>query len=82
MAAVRPASTITGMHSHLDGHHPLCTIELIAAAEATRCPGERCAFWDRGCIFERSEGELDANPDVARLLVDLRRVLESAGRAA
>ena len=82
MAAVRPTSTITGMQPPLDGHRPLCTIELIAGEEATRCPAERCVFWERGCIFERIEGELEAKPDVARLLVDLRRVLESSGRAA
>jgi len=65
------------MHPYLDRPHPLCTIELIAGVEATRCPAESCAFWERGCVLERVESELAANPDVARLLVDLRRELES-----
>ena len=60
-----------------DEHRPLCTIELIAAGHAERCPGEECAFWDRGCALARIEGELDGRPEVAQLLVNLRRELES-----
>ena len=70
------------MHANHDHHHPLCTIELIAGSEATRCPAERCAFWDRGCVLARVESELEARPDVARLLLDVRRALESAADAA
>ena len=58
-------------------HHPLCTIELIAEGHAERCPGEGCAFWDRGCVLARVETQLDGRPEVAQLLVDLRRELES-----
>ena len=61
------------------GHRQLCTIELIAEGHADRCPGEECAFWERGCALARIEYELDGRPDVAQLLVDLRRELE-AGR--
>ena len=60
-------------------HRPLCTIELIAEGHAERCPGEACAFWERGCVLARVESELDGRPEVAALLLDLRRELE-AGR--
>jgi len=60
-------------------HRPLCTIELIAEGHADRCPGEECAFWERGCALTRIEYELDGRPEVAQLLLDLRRELE-AGR--
>lgn len=63
-----------------DEHHQLCTIELIAEGHAQRCPGEECAFWDRGCALTRVESELGGRPEVAQLLVSLRRELES-GRA-
>jgi hypothetical protein len=58
-------------------HRPLCTLELIAEGHASRCPGEACAFWDRGCALSRVELELDSRPEVARLLLDLRTALES-----
>jgi hypothetical protein len=58
-------------------HRQLCTIELIAEGHAERCPGEKCAFWERGCALERIEAELESRPEVAQLLVDLRREIES-----
>jgi hypothetical protein len=58
----------------------LCTIELIAQGHAERCPGEACGFWERGCALARVEYELDGRPDVARLLLDLRRELEACSR--
>jgi hypothetical protein len=58
-------------------HRQLCTIALIAEGHAERCPGEECAFWERGCALARVEGELDGRPDVAKLLLDLRREIES-----
>ena len=58
-------------------HRHLCTIELIAEGHAERCPGEACVFWEHGCALTRIEYELEGRPDVARLLVDLRRELES-----
>ena len=61
-------------------HRNLCTIELIAKGHAERCPGERCAFWDDGCVLVRVVSELDARPEVAELLLDLRQKLE-AGEA-
>lgn len=64
----------------VDEHRQLCTIELIAEGHAERCPGEACAFWDRGCALERVESELAGRPEVAELLLDLRRELE-AGHA-
>jgi hypothetical protein len=60
-------------------HRRLCTIELVAEGHADRCPGESCAFWEHGCALARVEHALDARPDVAQLLLDLRRELE-AGR--
>jgi hypothetical protein len=63
-----------------DEHRQLCTIELIAEGHANRCPGEECAFWDRGCALTRVESELGGRPEVAQLLLELRRELE-AGRA-
>lgn len=63
-----------------DEHHQLCTIELIAEGHAERCPGEGCPFWERGCALTRIEYELNGRPEVAKLLLDLRRELE-AGRA-
>lgn len=68
------------MHPHDEGaHRPLCTIELIATGHAGRCPGSECAFWDRGCALARVETELDGRPEVAQVLLELRRELE-AGR--
>ncbi|HUF02288.1 MAG TPA: hypothetical protein VMN35_07670 [Gaiellaceae bacterium] len=67
------------MKPHVE-HRQLCTIELIAEGHAERCMGEECPFWQRGCILGRIEAELDGRPDVARLLLELRRELE-AGRA-
>ena len=65
---------------HTDGEHrPLCTIELIAEGHGERCPGEECAFWEHGCALARVESELQARPEVAQLLLDLRREIE-AGR--
>ncbi len=61
-------------------HRQLCTIELIAEGHADRCPGADCAFWDHGCALARVEAELDDRPEVAQLLLGLRRELE-AGRA-
>jgi hypothetical protein len=60
-------------------HRPLCTVELIAEGHAERCPGEECAFWERGCVLSRIEYELAGRPEVASLLLDLRRQLD-AGR--
>ena len=60
-------------------HRELCTLELIAEGHAERCPGEPCAFWEHGCVLARIQVELDGRPEVAELLLDLRRELE-AGR--
>jgi hypothetical protein len=60
-----------------DEHRQLCTIELIAEGHAGRCPGEECAFWDRGCVLSRIEYQLDERPEVAQLLLDLRRKVDA-----
>jgi hypothetical protein len=66
------------MHERSERHHrPLCTIEMIAQGHAARCPGDECAFWDRGCVLSRVEMELESRPEVAQLLLDLRGELES-----
>ncbi len=61
-----------------DTHRPLCTIELIAEGRVTRCPGHVCRFWEKECAIARVEGELDGRPEVARLLLGIRRELERA----
>lgn len=53
---------------------------MIATGHAERCPGEQCAFWGRGCVLARIEAELDGRPEVAGLLLDLRRELEAGRR--
>lgn len=58
-------------------HRQLCTLELVAEGHAERCPGDSCAFWDRGCVLTRIEAELDGRPEVAQVLLDLRRELEA-----
>jgi hypothetical protein len=58
-------------------HRKLCTIELIAEGHAERCPGEACAFWREGCVLEAAEDELEGRPEVAALLLQLRREVES-----
>jgi len=63
-------------------HRPLCTIELIAEGHAGRCSGEECAFWERGCVLARVETHLADRPEVARILVDLRRELETGRKIA
>ena len=66
------------MHGRGDRQHrPLCTIEMIAEGHAARCPGDECAFWERGCVLSRIELELEGRPEVAQLLLDLRGELES-----
>jgi hypothetical protein len=68
------------MHTENEAvHRQLCTIELIAEGHAARCPGAECAFWENGCALARIETELDGRPEVARVLLDLRREIE-AGR--
>lgn len=62
-----------------ESHRPLCTIELIAEGHVDRCPGEECAFWEHGCMLARVESDLDNRPEVAALLLELRRDL-AAGR--
>jgi hypothetical protein len=60
--------------------HGLCTIELIADGHAERCPGQDCAFWHDGCVLEAVEVELQATPEVAELLLSLRREIEQGAR--
>lgn len=74
---VRVARGIVGPVKPHAGHRQLCTIELIAKGHAERCPGEECAFWEQGCALTRVEYALEGRPDVAELLLDLRRELES-----
>ena len=69
------------MHPEREGaHRQLCTLELIAEGHAERCPGAECVFWESGCALARIETALDGRPEVAQILLDLRRELE-AGRA-
>jgi hypothetical protein len=70
---------MAAMAGHVEApeHRQLCTIELIAEGHAERCPGESCAFWEDGCILARVEEALDGRPEVAALLLSLRRQVES-----
>jgi hypothetical protein len=47
-----------------------------------RCPGESCGFWEKGCTLARVEAELDGRPEVATLLLELRREIEAGRRVA
>jgi hypothetical protein len=58
-------------------HRPLCAIELIAEGRASRCPAEECAFWEQECVLARVETELAGRPEVAGLLLEIRRELEA-----
>ena len=78
MATGAPAANVGCVKPHRE-HRPLCTIELIAEGHAERCPGEEGAFWEHGCVLTRVETHLADRPEVAQVLLDLRRELE-AGR--
>jgi hypothetical protein len=78
MDAVATRGMVTAVKPNRE-HRQLCTIELIADGHAERCPGDECAFWEHGCALTRIEYQLEGRPDVAKLLVDLRREL-AAGR--
>ena len=40
------------------------------------CPGDPCPFWsDSRCVIEGLRADLGGQPDVARLLLDIRRRL-------
>jgi len=59
-----------------------CRIEG-ALGHAEACPGESCPFWEAGratrhgrCAFAKVD--LESDHDVAVLLVQVRRMLESA----
>jgi hypothetical protein len=66
------------VHRHRE-HNPLCTLELVAEGHAERCPGLDCPFWERECVLARVEDEIGGRPEVAGILLDVRRALE-AGR--
>ena len=62
----------------------LCRLDLIAG-HAERCPGPPCPFWEPGgaalegrCVLERVGPELEYRPELAEVLLELRRRLESA----
>ncbi len=58
---------------------PLCTLELVAEGHAERCPGAECSFWEDGCLMARVEDQLAGRPELAALLLDLRRRLDEGG---
>ena len=56
-----------------------------AVGERELCPGSACAFWEgggsiieAGCAIERLGVPVDHQPELARLLLDLRQMLEAA----
>src|SRR5262249_51302412 len=63
----------------MDVHrNALCTIEMAAEGNGSPCPEERCAYWDKGCILAGVRAEVAVHPNVAQLLLLLRRELEYA----
>jgi len=57
-----------------------CTIELTAEGHAGPCPEECCVYWENGCILGAVQSDLTEQPEVAELLLRLRRELEAAER--
>jgi hypothetical protein len=50
----------------------LCQLQY-AAGRVEDCPGEPCPFWaDARCVVAGLRADLDSNPDLAHLLLDLR----------
>ncbi len=76
MRTTSEGAIVRGMHA-AEKHQPLCTLELVAEGHAGRCTGAACAFWENGCALARIETVLDGRPEVAQLLLDLRREIES-----
>jgi hypothetical protein len=56
---------------------------MVLAAEGRDepCPESHCVYWENGCILAAADTELRTRPEVAALLLGLRRQLERA-RAA
>ena len=55
-----------------------CTIVLAAEGRREPCTKDRCAYWERGCILAAADSELLTHPQVAQLLLHLRRRLEQS----
>ena len=62
----------------------LCTLEA-AVGKVEACPEDACPFWEPGgaalegrCVLERVGPELEDRPELAEVLLELRRRLESA----
>jgi hypothetical protein len=60
------------------GTDRLCTIVQAAEGRTEPCTEDRCAYWEKGCILAAADSDLLTHPDVAQLLLDLRRRLERA----
>jgi hypothetical protein len=60
-----------------DIHRP-CTIVCAAEGRTEPCAQGSCAFWEQGCILAAVDGELESQPEVAELLLQLRRHMERA----
>ncbi len=74
MAVGRPLPIMRPMTA--DG---LCSIELVAEHQRTPCPREACAYWENaGCLLMEVGTEVSTRPEVATLLLRLRRELEQA----
>lgn len=82
MAIADGRHTVNRVQPFEEVHRKLCTIELIAEGHGERCPGDACAFWANGCVLERVESELDTRPEVAALLLELRREIEGGREVA
>jgi len=54
-----------------------CTLRLAADDRVEQCTGERCAFWDDGCLIERLGPDVRRG-DLAAYLLELRERLEQA----
>jgi len=51
---------------------------MVLAAEGRDepCPESQCVYWEKGCILPAADAELRRRPEVAALLLGLRRQLE------
>jgi hypothetical protein len=54
----------------------ICTIVLATDGRPEPCSGERCAYWEQGCVFDGVGPDLVAYPEVAALVLRVRRELE------
>jgi hypothetical protein len=55
----------------------LCALQYHAD-RIEACPEADCPFWDDGCLIERLDLDLEARPELAHALLQVRRRVEQA----